>query len=369
MLLHKIVDGDNEILTKLVDQQQQILDLLKKVVTNTTSQFNPEPTTTGEMIMRNTHDHQQSTDHDFSTLEELLNTTTDEELDFLDSPSWNSPHFSGINASNVQIPAANSIQSPPVHSTAQTLCNVNPTVQTPYVNPMYQLPSRINPAVQIPVSESQARSGVNPPTQQYPQPSSTDPSPSWQNKSVPASLQARSGVNPQTQQYPQPSSIEPSPSWQNESVLASVQARSGVNPPTQQYPQPSSTDPSPSWQNESVPASLVPPPFSTPPKLLQVDDVMKDYPGNDVFTLRRLATALARDAIFGKKALSKSSLSGKNNTGCLEKRKLEYIKTIVRSRVPTMSDVAFEALWGKCRSSLSKSCQTLRVAAKKKLLT
>ena len=127
--------------------------------------------------------------------------------------------------------------------------------------------------------------------------------------------------------------------------------------------------PSPSWQNGSVPASLVPPPFSTPPKLLQVDDVMKDYPGNDVFTLRRLATALARDAIFGKKALSKSSLSGKNNTGCLEKRKLEYIKTLVRSRVPTMSDVALEELWGKCRSSLSKSCQTFHVAGKKKLLT
>ena len=115
--------------------------------------------------MRNIHGHQQSTDHDFSTLEELLNTTTDEELDFLDSPSWNSPHFSGINTSNVQIPAANSIQSPPIHSTAQALYNVNPTVQTPYVDAMYQLPSRINPAVQIPLLESQARSGVNPPTQ------------------------------------------------------------------------------------------------------------------------------------------------------------------------------------------------------------
>ena len=272
------------------------------------------------MIMRNTHGHQQSTDHDFSTLEELLNTTTDEELDFLDSPLWNSPHFSGINASNVQIPAANSIQSPLVHLTAQTLYNVNPTVQTPYVDAMYQLLSRINPAVQMPVSESQARSGVNPPTQQYPQPSSTDPSPSWQNKSVPASLQARSGVNPPTQQYPQPSSIEPSPSW----------------------------------QNESVPASLVPPPFSTLPKLLQVDDIMKDYPGNDVFTLQRLATALARDAIFRKKALSKSSLSAKNNTRYLEKRKLEYIKTLVRSRVPIMSDVALKH-YGKSAVHLCQS--------------
>ena len=228
----------------------------------------------------------------------MLNTTTDEELDFLDSPSWNSPHFSGINTSNA-------LQSPPINPTPQTLYNVNPTVQTPYADAMYQMPCGVNPAAQIPLSEAHA------------------------------------------------------------------QARSGVNPPTQLYPQASSTNlMSPPLQNESVQASFIsPPPFSTPPKLLPVDNVMRDYPGNDVFTLRRLTTALARDAIFGKKALSKSSLSGKNNTGCLEKRKLEYIKNLVRSRVPTMSDVTFEALWGKCRSSLSKSCQTLRVAAKKKLLT
>ena len=47
------------------------------------------------------------------------------------------------------------------------------------------------------------------------------------------------------------------------------------------------------------------PPFDTPPKLLPVERVMMDYPGTDVASLRRLTTALARDAIFGREALSK----------------------------------------------------------------
>ena len=100
------------------------------------------------------------------------------------------------------------------------------------------------------------------------------------------------------------------------------------------------------------------------PKVLPADDVMRDYPGNDIFTLRRLTTALAQDAILGKEALHRSSPSGKNNTGCLEKRKLEYIKALVRSLVPTMADITFEAIWAKCCSSLSKYCQTLHVIAK-----
>ena len=109
------------------------------------------------------------------------------------------------------------------------------------------------------------------------------------------------------------------------------------------------------------------PPFDTPPKLLPVERVMMDYPGTDVASLRRLTTALARDAIFGREALCRSSLSGKNNTGCLEKHKLDYIKAVVKSRVPNMPEVAFEGIWSKCRASLSKSCQTLRTTAKKNL--
>ena len=82
-----------------------------------------------------------------------------------------------------------------------------------------------------------------------------------------------------------------------------------------------------------------------------------------------LTTALARQAIFGKEALSKKSLSGRKNTEVLEKKKLDYIKGIVRSRVPEKSRIEFEHIWTLCRASLSKCCQTLRNARKKTDLT
>ena len=119
----------------------------------------------------------------------------------------------------------------------------------------------------------------------------------------------------------------------------------------------------------STQPSVTQPPFSTPPKLLPVERVMMDYPGTDEASLRRLTTALAREAIFGRDALCRSSLSGKNNTGSLEKHKLEYIKAVVKSRVPNMPNITFEGIWSKCRASLSKSCQTLRTSAKKKIFS
>ena len=99
-----------------------------------------------------------------------------------------------------------------------------------------------------------------------------------------------------------------------------------------------------------------------------VERVMMDNPGCNVGSLRRLTMALTREAIFGKEALWKSSLSGKNQTGCLEKNKLDYIKAVVKSRVPNMPEVQFEGIWSKCRGSLSKSCQTLRISAKRNCL-
>ena len=110
-----------------------------------------------------------------------------------------------------------------------------------------------------------------------------------------------------------------------------------------------------------------PPPFSTPPKLFPVEQVMNDHPGTDVNSLRELAKALARDAIFGRDKLIKSSLSGRKNTGNLDKKKMDYIKTVVHSRRPSMSDIDFENIWALCRSSISKSCQTLRTNARRKL--
>ena len=56
---------------------------------------------------------------------------------------------------------------------------------------------------------------------------------------------------------------------------------------------------------------------------------MNDHPGTDVNSLRELAKALTRDTIFARDELIKSSLSGRKNTGSLDKKKMDYIKTVV----------------------------------------
>ena len=81
---------------------------------------------------------------------------------------------------------------------------------------------------------------------------------------------------------------------------------------------------------------LPPPLFSTPPKLQPVEKVMSDHPGNDVATLRELAIALAPNAVFGREELIKKSLSSRKNTKNLDKKKLDYIKTVVYTRYPTL---------------------------------
>ena len=111
-----------------------------------------------------------------------------------------------------------------------------------------------------------------------------------------------------------------------------------------------------------------PPPFPTPPKLDSVETILLDNPGTAVANLRNLAVALARDGVFGKQEMAKCSLSGRKGTASLDEKKMRYIRSVVQSRVPNMADVEFEYLWGLCRASISKSCQTLRNRAKRKLL-
>ena len=100
---------------------------------------------------------------------------------------------------------------------------------------------------------------------------------------------------------------------------------------------------------------------------MEVQDVLADHPGTGIANLRNLAISLAKDAIFGKDEMMRCSLSGRKNTASLDAKKLQYIKTIIHSRVPRMSDAEFESLWILCRGSISKSCQGLRNKAKKKL--
>ena len=124
----------------------------------------------------------------------------------------------------------------------------------------------------------------------------------------------------------------------------------------------------PSLQSTPTQKYMLPPsPFNTPPKLHTVEEVLREHPGTDMASLRRLTTALAREAVFGEKELQHSSLGGKNQTGSLDKYKLDYIKNVVKSSVPSMRELEFEFVWSKCHSSFSKSCQTLRTGAKRKL--
>ena len=76
------------------------------------------------------------------------------------------------------------------------------------------------------------------------------------------------------------------------------------------------------------------PSFTTPPKLQHIEQVLGDHPGTSVAKLRNLALSLARDAIFGREEMVRCSLSGRKNTSSLDERKLDYIRTAVRSRVP-----------------------------------
>ena len=89
---------------------------------------------------------------------------------------------------------------------------------------------------------------------------------------------------------------------------------------------------------------------------MPVEEVMNEYSGEQVSQLRKLASALACNSIFGKDALRAGSLRGgrQSKTQSLNKVKLNYIKTVIRTRVPNLSPIEFEAIWEKCHTTISK---------------
>ena len=82
----------------------------------------------------------------------------------------------------------------------------------------------------------------------------------------------------------------------------------------------------------------------TLPKLKPTEQVLADNPGSSVANLRNLALCLARHAILGRDEMVKFSLSGWKNTCSFDEKKMEYIKTVVRSRVPNMSEGEFNGI-------------------------
>ena len=61
------------------------------------------------------------------------------------------------------------------------------------------------------------------------------------------------------------------------------------------------------------------PSFPTPPKLKTVEAVLGENTGTDENSLRQLALALARDAVYGKDEFWKYTLSSRNDTHLFDK--------------------------------------------------
>ena len=267
--------------------------------------------------------HPRSADTESSIIEDLLELTSDEE--FMTSSSWNSilPEYPTL---------------PSLQLSQQATAPVPRLLLQQFTTPVPQLSLQPTPEPQP--SQQQFTTTVPHLSQQ---PSTPVPQPLFQQSVVQPSQQL----------------TLPAPHLPQQSNAPVPQQSSQLTQPLQ-LTNPAQTS------NAGAQSGIQQPPFSTPPKLLPVERVMMDYPGTDEASLRRLMTALAREAIFGRDALCRSSLSGKNKTDSLEKHKLDYIKAVVKSRVPNMPEVTFEGIWSKCRASLSKSCQTLRTTAKKK---
>ena len=207
-------------------------------------------------------------------------------------------------------------------------------------------------------------------TPRLPRPSVRGTEPSSSSAEEFRSPRSRSTLSSSISPSPQPSNIPLSP-FQTTPKLQSVEQ---FRSPREVYCSRSTPVLSPSASTLSSstsalspspqPSKIPPPPFQTPPKLQSVEQVMQNSTGTDVASLRALAIALAKDAIYGKDEMAQSSLSGRKGTRTLSQDKLDYIKTLVRSRVPNKTQVEFEHYWTLCRASLSKSCQTLRVKRK-----
>jgi len=93
------------------------------------------------------------------------------------------------------------------------------------------------------------------------------------------------------------------PSLELQSSHSVPMDQSSLNLPTSSPNLPTSSSSHSVLQTPKIHSCVPPPPFGTPPKLVPVEQVMRDYPGKDLSMLHRMSCALARRSIFGKDAL------------------------------------------------------------------
>ena len=200
---------------------------------------------------------------------------------------YNSPGLPAANQTynSLGIPAANqtynSLDIPAANQTYNSLAipAANQTYNSPGANLNYDLPAANQ---QLDFSTGNTASGqrfVVPPSTNYQGQSDTD------SHNPNASYLEWSSID--DSDYLSSTSYEPASTSRSESELPGPRRNLIPNPSKCNIPKP---------------------PFSTPPKLEPVEQVMNDNPGSDVASLRNLTISLAKNAIFGREQLCKCSL-------------------------------------------------------------
>ena len=77
-----------------------------------------------------------------------------------------------------------------------------------------------------------------------------------------------------------------------------------------------------------------------------------------------MAHDLARDAIFGRTVMKKSTLTGRVvrgvKTDMLDPAKLNQIKQLVQAKFNYTSVPEWEAIWSRCKTNIGDACKTMR---------
>ena len=92
----------------------------------------------------------------------------------------------------------------------------------------------------------------------------------------------------------------------------------------------------------------------SPVEFLSADAVLARYQCfKNMGDVGHLAIQLAKRTYFGTSVMSHSTVSGRNNTTPLDRKKMKEMKAVLRSVFSSISDEEFERVWMNCCTSIS----------------
>ena len=99
----------------------------------------------------------------------------------------------------------------------------------------------------------------------------------------------------------------------------------------------------------------------SPEEFMSADAVLARYQCfKNMRDVGHLAIQLAKRTYFGTSVMSHSTVSGRNNTTPLDRKKMKEMKAVLRSVFSSISDEEFERVWMNCCTSISHACKNLR---------